>query len=82
VEAADTRVVFGVSAFAPNGFGMVWEDDQFYGVEGALSAQTKKLSTYSYMTRSREIFINETNQSKVLFFIFSFIICVSVRSRA
>ena len=66
VEDADTRVVFGLSAFAPGGFGMVWEDDEFYGMEGPISASAKKLATYSYMTRDREIFVNKTNQSHTI----------------
>ena len=38
MEEAESRVVYGLSAFAPNGFGMVYQNDPMYGVEGLLSA--------------------------------------------
>jgi hypothetical protein len=60
LEDADTRVVYGLSAFAPNGFGMMYEKDPAWGIPGAASIQAKKMTTFSYMTRSRDLVVNKT----------------------
>jgi hypothetical protein len=62
VEDANTRVVVGLSAFAPVGFGMADQRDRFYGAPG-MSAEVKKMVTYSYMTRSSTLFVNVSNTS-------------------
>ena len=64
VEDADARVVVGLSAFAPTGFGMADQLNPFYGVSGALSAEVKKMVTYSYMTRTSSLFVNGSNTSR------------------
>lgn len=57
VEEADSRVVFGLSAFAPNGFGFVLERDKLIP-----AADRYRLATYSYMTRTRSV-VNLANSS-------------------
>ena len=62
VEDASTRVVVGLSAFAPVGFGMADQRDRFYGAPG-MSSEVKKMVTYSYMTRPSTLFVNGSNTS-------------------
>ena len=55
IEDKDTRVAYGLSAFAPNGFGIMHEDDPNWGKPGEPSIMAKKLTTFSYITRTREL---------------------------